>query len=178
MPALLLLFAHLGDYEWGLNYDCQSELAKEVYSLGPLECSNCYALLNAAPGFTLETDGKGSPSSLSMTLSATLEINFEVKYNSISSDDTWKTLVTGDLSDNLLNKGITFVLPMFGSLVSAINDWTVSMGIYVTYSLKGQADLQSSLDGILQTRQVVEWSGASVTWTKGQDWASYSLKNW
>lgn len=155
-----------GDYTYGLNYDCQTQKAKDVYSIGPLACSNCYAALKATPGFQVETDNLGVPTKIALDLSATFEVNFEVRF-SPSSDGSWKSLFSGPVSDNLIDKGLTFTMPLFGSLVSAINEWTVNIGIYITYQLKGQADPQSTLEGVFQTRQVFQWSGAQVAWTKG-----------
>ena len=131
-----------------------------------MACSNCYAALKATPGFQVETDNLGVPTKIALDLSATFEVNFEVRF-SPSSDGSWKSLFSGPVSDNLIDKGLTFTMPLFGSLVSAINEWTVNIGIYITYQLKGQADPQSTLEGVFQTRQVFQWSGAQVAWTKG-----------
>jgi len=68
---------------------------------------------------------------------------------------------------------------MFGSLVAKLNSWTINMGIYVMYLLKGQADVQSNLEGTLQTRRTFEWSGAEVGWThgKGFGWSFGTISN-
>ena len=106
-----------------------------------------------------------------MDLSATFEINLEVSY-AASANGSWKTLFDGQRSSNLLNQGLAFTMPTFGSVLGAANSWTVNIGIYAAYRLKGQADPQSSLDGILQTRQLFQWSGAQVAWTKGVGFSS------
>lgn len=142
-------------------------------------CSDCYAALEVTPRFKLETNSYGAPTKVALTLGATFEVNFELTYDSSSRDDSWKPLFEGQLSSNLINTILSFTMPMFGSLVAKLNSWTINMGIYVMYLLKGKADLQSNLEGTLQARRTFEWSGAEVGWTRGKGfgWSLGTISN-
>ena len=83
-----------------------------------------------------------------------------------ATEDTWTTIFTGPRSENLIDTFTAITMPMFGKLISSVNDWTVNIGIYVIYTLKGKAGLQSSLDGVLRDQRTLEWTGAEVAWTK------------
>ncbi|CAK9024694.1 unnamed protein product [Durusdinium trenchii] len=162
-----------GDFEWGLNYDCDSQQASQSYSLGPLKCSNCYVTLNATPTFQLQTNDEGQPTRLSFGLSAKFQSHLEVRLDDVetsldpnATEDTWTTIFTGPRSENLIDTFTAITMPMFGKLISSVNDWTVNIGIYVIYTLKGKAGLQSSLDGVLRDQRTLEWTGAEVAWTK------------
>ena len=163
-----------GTYKWGLNYNCDTQQAKNITLLGPLKCSNCYAALEVNPTLKVETGNTGKPTKLSLTVSATFEANLEVSYDFTDiNSSSWKTLYEVR-SSNLLNEGFEFTMPLFGSLVSTINDWTLEMGIFPTYKLEGTADFRSNLEGVFQTRRTFEWTDAEVAWSEGSGF-SYSL---
>jgi len=155
------------DHHYSLNYDCESQRASQSHVIGPFTCSNCYALLDITPDFKLQTNSLGQPTRISLQLSATFEANLELGFNGLQSVSSDWTQLFSQRTGNLLNT-IGFVMPMFGSLVSAINSWTVNMGIYANYELKGQADVRSILQGVLQTKRVYEWTGAEVGWTSSE----------
>ena len=143
------------DHHYSLNYDCESQRASQSHVVGPFTCSNCYALLDITPDFrpTVSANPRGSPCSC--------PANLELGLNGPQSVSSNWTQLFSQRTGNLLNT-IGFVMPMFGTLVSAINSWTVNMGIFANYELKGQADVRSILQGVLQTKRVYEWTGAEV----------------
>ncbi|CAE7501384.1 betA [Symbiodinium necroappetens] len=155
------------DHHYSLNYDCESQRASQSHVVGPFTCSNCYALLDITPDFKLQTNSLGQPTRISLQLSATFEANLELGLNGPQSVSSNWTQLFSQRTGNLLNT-IGFVMPMFGTLVSAINSWTVNMGIFANYELKGQADVRSILQGVLQTKRVYEWTGAEVGWTSSE----------